>query len=110
MPRCFGPRKYDPLTAYLMRFPGAQVTLTLVEIEAILGAPLPPSTRGHTWWGNTVASAQARAWLSAGWRMARTQLHSKPPAVTFARRAGSFSSLSAGCAASTPESAAGAVV
>ena len=38
-----GPRKYEPLAAYLAALTIDEVTLTLVEIEAIIGAPLPRS-------------------------------------------------------------------
>ena len=85
MPMRYGPRKYDPLADYLAALTVDEVTLTFAEIEAIIGAPLPPSARLRTWWANTAGSAQARAWRSAGWRMARRQLHSATPAVTFVR-------------------------
>jgi hypothetical protein len=44
MPRGYHPRvassKYTPLVAYLAAQEGEQVTLTVTEIEAIIGAPL----------------------------------------------------------------------
>ena len=39
----YGLRKYDPLATYLAGLTVEEVTLTLGEIEAILGAALPPS-------------------------------------------------------------------
>jgi hypothetical protein len=66
-----GPRKYDPLTAYLAGLAADEVTLTFAELEVLLGAALPPSARtGHFWVTATRASPQARAWRRAGWRMA----------------------------------------
>ena len=66
-----GPRKYDPLTAYLVGLAADEVTLTFAAIERLLGAALPPSARtGHFWVTATRASPQARAWRRAGWRMA----------------------------------------
>jgi len=88
MPRP-GPRKYTPLTTYLVGLAADEVTLTLGEIEAIIGASLPRSARQARFWANMNrtwgGSAQVHAWRRAGGRVVRTQLHSKPPAVTFAR-------------------------
>ena len=85
MPTRYGPRKYDPLATYLAALPSAEVTLTLGEIEAIIGAPLPASAWLRTWWANTLAFGQGRAWLSVGWRVARASMRTVPPTVTFAR-------------------------
>jgi hypothetical protein len=43
VPRWTGSRKYDPLTAYLAALDddAATLTLTLPEVEAIIGARLP---------------------------------------------------------------------
>ena len=70
------PTKYQPLAAYLAGLPPGTdtVTLTFPEIEALLGAPLPYAARRAGFWANPrrewAATPQARAWLSAGWRMA----------------------------------------
>ena len=85
MPRRVGPRKYDPLTRYLADLAADEVTLTFAEIEAIIGAPLPPSARTSNWWENTTEHVQAGAWVLAGWRMKRTHRRLDPPAVTFER-------------------------
>ena len=87
MPPRPGPRKYDPLTAYLAALAADEVTLTFAEIEAIIGTALPPSARTSRFWTNVTAGVHrsAQAWRRAGWRVVRTQMHSKPPAVTFAR-------------------------
>ena len=84
MPR-YGPRKYDPLTAYLAALPADEVTLTFAEIEAIVGAALPASARQSSYWTTTLQPLVARLWVRAGWRVARTDLSSATPAVTFAR-------------------------
>ena len=88
MPRS-GPRKYDPLTDYLTGLTADEVTLTFAEIEAIIGALLPPSARAALFWTNVPdslrRSVQAQAWRRAGWRVARVELEADPPAVTFAR-------------------------
>ena len=85
MPRWPARRKYDPLQRYLATLPAAEVTLTLGEVAAIVGAPLPRTARTRVWWANTSKTGQGRAWLSAGWRAARPQLRGEPPAGTFVR-------------------------
>ena len=85
------PSKYRPLADYLAGLPAEldTVTLTFPEIEAILGVPLPASSRvrrdfwanAKTRWGGTY---QADAWQRAGWRMAAAVLD-RPHAVTFTR-------------------------
>jgi hypothetical protein len=80
-----GPRKYDPLTAYLAAFAGNEVTLTLVEVEQIIGAPLPRSAVKAAFWSNTPHQVALPPWVEAGWRMRRTHLSDDPPAVTFVR-------------------------
>ena len=86
MPRQIGPRKYAPLTAYLAARPVDEVTLTLAEIEQIIGAPLPVSARQPNYWVNSRRGLfGVRPWVQAGWRMARTDLRRAEPAVTFAR-------------------------
>ena len=86
MPRRFGLHKYTPLTRYLAGLTVDEVTLTLTEIEQIIGAPLPVSARDPTFWSNgTVGVFKVRPWVQAGWRMVRTRLGGEPLAVTFVR-------------------------
>ena len=60
--------KYWPLHEYLR--PLAQdepITLTFDEVEAIIGAFLPPSARvSRAWWANST-TPQGQAWLETGW-------------------------------------------
>lgn len=60
--------KYYPLHEYLRPLAqGEPITLTFDEIEAILGASLPPSARvSRAWWANST-TPQGQAWLDAGW-------------------------------------------
>jgi hypothetical protein len=81
----YGPRKYDPLVAYLVGLAVDEVTLPLPEIERIVGVLLPPSAYRPSYWTRSTRSLVARPWLRAGWRVVRTELHARPPAVTFAR-------------------------
>lgn len=49
--------------------------LAFVELERILGRPLPASARRHRpWWGNNDRSPQAKAWLGAGRRVGGVDL------------------------------------
>ena len=81
-----GSRKYQPLVAYLAALPPETVTVTLTfpEIEAIIGAPLPPTARSRSWWSNTRSMA-SRSWFVTGWQVARCDLRTMVPAVTFER-------------------------
>jgi hypothetical protein len=79
------PRKYDPLTAYLAAFAGNEVTLTLAEVEQIIGTPLPRSAGRAAFWSNTREQVTLPPWRAAGWRVRRTHLSGDQPAVTFGR-------------------------
>ena len=62
-------RKYAPLGEFLSSQAGDSCTLTLAEIERIIGRRLPRSARVHAaWWGNDSSHVQARAWMGEGWR------------------------------------------
>jgi DNA-binding XRE family transcriptional regulator len=71
--------KYHPLQIYLRERGLDEVTLTFTQIEQVLGTPLPEGARiDASWWGNRLrSSAQAAAWLAAGYRV---------KAVSIARR------------------------
>ena len=82
----YGPRKYAPLTTYLAGLSAHEVTLTVAEIEQRIGAALPPSARAPAFWVNgPQGERNVRPWMRAGWRVARTNLRSATPTVTFVR-------------------------
>ncbi len=85
MPRS-GPRKYDPLAVYLAGLSEDRVTLTLAEIEQILGQALPRTAGTRHWWVNTAQMRQAQARLSAGWIVRECALRTASRTVTFARQ------------------------
>lgn len=62
--------KYDPLRAYLAGEASAEIPMTFAQIEAVIGAPLPPAARRHrAWWSNNPDnSVITRAWRDAGYR------------------------------------------
>ena len=82
-----GPSKYQPLAGYLAALTLDQVRLRFPEIEAILGAPLPAAAayQGGFWSNHAPGVLRVQPWVRAGWRVVRTDLHSAPPAVHFAR-------------------------
>lgn len=62
--------KYEPLSEYLTTLSGEEMCFTFAEIEAILGAPLPPTAwQRSMWWANSLRPdhPQSRAWLASGW-------------------------------------------
>ncbi|MGE0830298.1 MAG: hypothetical protein AB7O04_13235 [Hyphomonadaceae bacterium] len=66
-------RKYGPLHAHLTKRDGRPEILGFEEIEAIIGAELPPSAhKRSSFWANDYAGhhPHARAWLGAGYRVA----------------------------------------
>jgi hypothetical protein len=83
--------KYQPLAACLAALPAdvTRITLSLHQIEVLLGAPLPPSARSRAFWTNARSAwggtVQARAWRQAGWRVVTFDY--RAATVTFTRAA-----------------------
>lgn len=93
--------KYEPLPRFLASVGGVAHRLSFVEIEEILGFPLPKSAYQHeAWWSNNATGhSHARAWLSSGWRTEAVDLTSKK--VTFQRQNGIAPHDPWGCMAGT---------
>lgn len=81
------PSSYAPLAAYLMGLPPGTmtVTLTLAEIEQVLGHPLPRGAWARGWWQSTQGYGRPRPWVAAGWRVTQVSMRQAPPTVTFMR-------------------------
>lgn len=77
--------KYIRLAAHLAGQPAGvdRLTLTLPEIEEIVGEPLPPTARFPSWWRNDEKKMHSRAWLTAGWRVG--EIGSEKTKVEFVR-------------------------
>lgn len=61
--------KYRALGEHLRSLDVDCDTLSLAQIERIIGSPLPKSARVHaSWWGNDKTHSHARVWMEAGWR------------------------------------------
>ena len=81
--------KYEPLRAYLAAQTSNQLTLSFSQIEAVLRQPLPASAWLRTWWMNNLnprSRPQARAWLSAGWLVAKMYSNGREFTVMFVRQ------------------------
>jgi hypothetical protein len=68
--------KYHPLFEHLLFSGQGRLSMTFAEIEAVLGAHLPPSARlREEWWSNNPnGHSQARAWLRANYRTSSIDL------------------------------------
>lgn len=68
--------KYYPLFTALQRSGADEVTLTLEQIERLLGHPLPPSARTRrAWWSNRSSPlSQAATWMNAGYHVTHIDL------------------------------------
>lgn len=75
--------KYNPLHEYLLRSGKDELTLSLSEIETVLGEALPPSALSQrVWWGNRRRGAvQSQAWMKAGYHVEKVDLDNRQ--VTF---------------------------
>ncbi len=63
--------KYYPLYIHLQQSDQNELTLSLSQIETIIGARLPASARAQrAWWSNrSDGSVQSSAWMSAGYHV-----------------------------------------
>lgn len=73
---------YDPLRDWLESQPETTIQLTFSEVEEILDRPLPFSAyKFSAWWGNessfNAGHSQARAWISAGFKINAVSLTRK---------------------------------
>lgn len=60
--------KYEPLGEYLKKQGKDLVPLTFAEIERIIGAKLPASSKYRAWWSNNdFNSVMTKVWLDAGY-------------------------------------------
>ncbi len=76
---------YRPLAAYLAASDAAEMVLTLREIQAIIGAPLPTPAYGtrQYWAGSTGGKhGHTHAWQELGWR---ARLEARHLRVRFSR-------------------------
>ncbi len=80
--------KYEPLERFLRARQAAEVPMSFVEIEGVIGAKLPPAAHVHRgWWSNNPSNnVMTRSWLAAGYVSARVDMASGR--LVFRRKAG----------------------
>lgn len=68
--------KYHPLFEHLLFSGQGHLSMSFGEIEAVIGARLPPSARKREeWWSNSPSGhSQARAWMRASYRTSNVDL------------------------------------
>ena len=71
--------KYAPLETFLRGQTASECPLTFVEIERILGVPLPPAAHAHrAWWSNNPSNnVMTKSWLAAGYVSERVDMTSQ---------------------------------
>lgn len=85
--------KYDPLRRYLENSSAEEMPMSFVDVERVLGFPLPDSARRHAaWWSNNTGThVGVGAWRNAGWKASRVDLERER--VTFVREAPAMASV-----------------
>lgn len=77
--------KYIRLAAFLASQPSGtvEITMTLKEIEDLVGESLPANARFPSWWRNDHHRMHSRAWLTAGWEVG--EMNGKDGNIVFVR-------------------------
>lgn len=70
--------KYEPLQHFLEGQKLSRISLSVGDVEKIIGADLPASAVKHqAWWANNpTGHSHSRAWIDAGWRTENVNLAS----------------------------------
>jgi hypothetical protein len=78
--------KYIRLAAWLAGRPESvdDLTMSLADVEEIVGAQLPAGARFPSWWRNDDRRMHSRAWMSAGWEV--LEMSAGESTVRFARK------------------------
>jgi hypothetical protein len=82
MTRRAGVSRYNPLVTYLRAQPPSDLTLTLSQVETIVGGAVPHSGYVDGSWWHLQTNPAVRAWEALGWR---AYLNPQAHAVTFLR-------------------------
>lgn len=71
--------KYEPLKTFLNGRHEGEIPMTFHEIEALIGATLPPAAFKHrAWWSNNRSnSVITHAWLDAGFKTETVDMDSQ---------------------------------
>ncbi len=81
--------QYEPLGQFLKSRSAGETPLRFDEVEAIIGAALPPAAGRHpAWWSNNPSNnVMTKVWLDAGYRTERVDLGAR--SVVFRRTSAS---------------------
>lgn len=68
--------KYEPLGQFLKKQQRDRVRMTFAEIESLIGAKLPKSSKSHrAWWSNNPTNnVMTKEWLDAGFETEEVEL------------------------------------
>ena len=79
--------KYIRLAAFFAGQPPdvEELRLTVMQIEDLIGQPLPTNARFPSWWRNDEHKMHSRAWLTAGWQV--DHMNAETAEVVFTRGA-----------------------
>ena len=71
--------KYEPLGQFLKKQKADRVKMSFAEIEELIGAKLPKSSKSHrAWWSNNPTNnVMTKEWLNAGFETADVELVSE---------------------------------
>jgi hypothetical protein len=71
--------KYAPLKDFLARQTASEVPMSFVDIERTIGETLPASASKYpAWWSNNPSNnVMTKAWLEAGYKTERVDLHAR---------------------------------
>jgi hypothetical protein len=70
--------KYDPLGTYLRQRGSRQISMTLAEIEPVIGSKLPKSRRYPAWWSNNPSNnVMTPVWLDAGYETEQVDIEGR---------------------------------
>ncbi len=68
--------KYEPLGRFLKKQKRARIAMSFAEIERLIGAKLPKSSKSHrAWWSNNPSNnVMTKEWLDAGYETENVEL------------------------------------
>jgi hypothetical protein len=68
--------KYEPLGQFLKKQKRTRIAMSFAEIERLIGAKLPKSSKSHrAWWSNNPSNnVMTKEWLDAGYETENVEL------------------------------------
>jgi hypothetical protein len=90
--------KYTALGQHLSKQVGSEIPMTFAEIEAVIGAKLPPKAQhNRAWWSNSTSNnVMTKVWLDAGFRSEQVNIAGRKVVFKRTRAGAAQSSAGAG--------------